>query len=94
MSAKIRPALLAINERLRDAFIADSQRGLDRWNRAIHERGIDYRLTLPHRGFNRQIGCLPMSRSPPPVICSPRTIGLRRHATGCRPQPITNLSSR
>ena len=50
------PALLAINERLRDAFIVDSQRGVDRWNRAISERGIDYRLTLPHRGFNRQIG--------------------------------------
>ena len=50
------PALLAINERLRDAFIADSQRGLNRWNRAISERGVDYRLTLPHRGFNRRIG--------------------------------------
>ena len=42
-----RPALLAVNERLRDAFIADSQRGVDRWNRAISEHGVDYRLTLP-----------------------------------------------
>ena len=50
------PALLAINERLRDAFIADSQRGVNRWNRAISERGIDFELTLPHRGFNRRIG--------------------------------------
>ena len=49
-------ALLAINERLRDAFIADSQRGVNRWNRAISECGVDYRLTLPHRGFNRHIG--------------------------------------
>ena len=50
------PALLAINERLRDAFITDSQRGIDRWNRTIAQRGVDYRLTLPHRGFNRRIG--------------------------------------
>lgn len=50
------PALLALNERLRDAFIADSQRGIDRWNRAIIQRGVDYQLTLPHRGFNRRIG--------------------------------------
>ena len=50
------PALLAINERLRDAFIVDSQRGVNRWNRAISERGVDYQLTLPHRGFNRHIG--------------------------------------
>ena len=50
------PALLAINERLRDAFIADSQRGIDRWNRAIAQRGVDFQLTLPHRGFNRRIG--------------------------------------
>ena len=50
------PALLALNERLRDAFIEDSQRGVDRWNRAIAQRGVAYQLTLPHRGFNRRIG--------------------------------------
>lgn len=50
------PALLALNERLRDTFIVDSQRGVDRWNRAITQRGVDYQLTLPHRGFNRRIG--------------------------------------
>ncbi len=50
------PALLAINERLRDDYITDSQRGLDRWNKTIQQHGIDYRLTLPHRGFYRQIG--------------------------------------
>lgn len=50
------PALLAVNERLRDDYIADSQRGVDRWNRVIQQYGIDYALTLPHRGFNRRIG--------------------------------------
>ena len=50
------PALLAVNERLRDDFVADSQRGVARWNRAIQQYGIDFELTLPHRGFNRRIG--------------------------------------
>ncbi len=50
------PALLAINERLREDYIADCQRGLDRWNKAIETHGIDYRLVLPHRGFHRRIG--------------------------------------
>jgi benzoyl-CoA 2,3-dioxygenase component B len=50
------PALLAINERLRDEYIVDSQRGLKRWNRVMQQYGIDYALTLPHRGFHRRIG--------------------------------------
>jgi benzoyl-CoA 2,3-dioxygenase component B len=40
------PALLAINERLRDDYIADSQRGLNRWNRVLQKYGIDVALTL------------------------------------------------
>ena len=50
------PALLAINERLRDDYIADSQRGLDRWNKVIERQGIESPLYLPHRGFHRKIG--------------------------------------
>ena len=50
------PALLAVNERLRDDYISDSQRGVDRWNRIIKQHGIDFELKLPHRGFNRRIG--------------------------------------
>ena len=53
---KEQPALLAVNERLRDDYISDSQRGVGRWNRAIRQHGIDFELTLPHRGFNRRIG--------------------------------------
>ena len=49
-------ALLAVNERLRDDYIAVSQRGVARWNRAIQQYGIDFELTLPHRGINRNIG--------------------------------------
>jgi benzoyl-CoA 2,3-dioxygenase component B len=50
------PALLAMNERLRDDYIVDSERGLHRWNRVIQKYNIDFVLTLPHRGFHRRIG--------------------------------------
>jgi benzoyl-CoA 2,3-dioxygenase component B len=50
------PALNAINERLRDDYITDCQRGVDRWNRTIKRAGIDFELKLPHRAFHRAIG--------------------------------------
>lgn len=50
------PALLALNEALRDAYIADCARGVARWNKVIHSAGIDFELRLPHRGFHRAIG--------------------------------------
>jgi benzoyl-CoA 2,3-dioxygenase component B len=49
-------ALVSLNERLRDDYIADCQRGLNRWNEIIKSHGIDFTLTLPHRGFRRAIG--------------------------------------
>jgi benzoyl-CoA 2,3-epoxidase subunit B len=51
-----KPALLAINEALREDYIRDSERGLARWNKIIRDSGIDFELKLPHRGFNRRIG--------------------------------------
>jgi benzoyl-CoA 2,3-dioxygenase component B len=50
------PALPSLNERLRDDYIADCQRGVDRWNRVIKEHGIDFQFRLPHRAFQRAIG--------------------------------------
>jgi benzoyl-CoA 2,3-dioxygenase component B len=50
------PALTALNERLRDDYIADCQRGVDRWNAVIRRHGIEAELRLPHRGFHRAIG--------------------------------------
>ena len=35
------PALPSLNERLRDDYIADCQRGVDRWNRIVKEHGVD-----------------------------------------------------
>jgi benzoyl-CoA 2,3-epoxidase subunit B len=53
---KAMPALVALNERLRDDYIADCQRGVDRWNAIIKKHGIDVELRLPHKGFHRAIG--------------------------------------
>src|SRR5574343_87127 len=50
------PALRAINSRLLDDYIADCQGGIDRWNKTIEKAGIDFKLTQPHKGFNRHIG--------------------------------------
>ncbi len=56
IAVREQPALLALNETLRDAYIADSERGLARWNKLIREAGINFELKLPHRGFCRSIG--------------------------------------
>jgi benzoyl-CoA 2,3-dioxygenase component B len=51
-----RAALVALNERLRDDYVADCARGLARWNQVIRRAGIPFELTLPHRAFHRAIG--------------------------------------
>lgn len=51
-----RPALTALNECLRDDYIADCTKGVDRWNRIIDKHGVDFTIRLPHRAFHRRIG--------------------------------------
>jgi len=48
--------LAALNETLRDDYIVDCQKGIDRWNRALAEAGSDFVLRLPHVGFHREVG--------------------------------------
>jgi benzoyl-CoA 2,3-dioxygenase component B len=50
------PLRNAMNEVLRDDYVADCQRGVDKWNRTIAAHGIDFTLTLPSRRFHRHIG--------------------------------------
>jgi benzoyl-CoA 2,3-dioxygenase component B len=50
--------LNALNEVLRDDFIKDSVGGVERWNRVIAKHGIDFRLSVPHKAFHRNIGKL------------------------------------
>ena len=52
------PMLNALNEVLRDDYIKDSIGGVNRWNKLIEKAGFDFRLTVPHKAFNRSIGTL------------------------------------
>ena len=50
------PLRNAMNEVLRDAYIEDCRKCLERSNRVIREAGIPFELRLPDRKFNRRIG--------------------------------------
>jgi len=50
------PLRNAMNEVLRDAYVEDCQRGVDKWNRAIAAHGTPFELKLPSRRFHRHIG--------------------------------------
>jgi benzoyl-CoA 2,3-dioxygenase component B len=50
------PLRNAMNEVLRDAYIEDCQRGVDRWNKRLAEAGLSARLALPSKRFYRHIG--------------------------------------
>jgi benzoyl-CoA 2,3-epoxidase subunit B len=62
---KAAPMLNALNEVLRDDFIKDSVAGIGRWNRVLEKAGIDFRLVVPHKAFNRRIGTLASARVSP-----------------------------
>jgi benzoyl-CoA 2,3-epoxidase subunit B len=46
----------AMNEVLRDAYVDDCQRGVDRWNKRLEEAGLSFRFKLPSKRFYRHIG--------------------------------------
>ena len=50
------PLRNAMNEILRDAYVEDCNRGVQRWNKTLEKYEIAARLALPHRRFNRAIG--------------------------------------
>ncbi|MEI2775940.1 MAG: benzoyl-CoA 2,3-epoxidase subunit BoxB [Tetrasphaera sp.] len=50
------PALSVLNLDLRDEYSADCANGVNRWNQALEDAGLDVRLHLPHEGFNRAVG--------------------------------------
>ncbi len=65
------PMLNALNEVLRDDFIKDSVAGVNRWNKVIEKAGLPFRLTVPHKAFNRKIGALSNVKiSPDGVVVS------------------------
>ncbi len=50
------PLRNAMNEVLRDEYVADCERAVKRWNKSIAAAGLDFRLYLPNRRFNRSMG--------------------------------------
>jgi benzoyl-CoA 2,3-dioxygenase component B len=59
------PALLAVNERLRNDYVEDCQKGVDRWNKIIQKAGADFEFRLPHRAFHRAIGAFSEIKATP-----------------------------
>jgi benzoyl-CoA 2,3-dioxygenase component B len=47
-------SLLALNATLRDDYVEDCAKGVERWNRTLAE--VDCELRLPHVGFHRAVG--------------------------------------
>ena len=50
------PLRNAMNEVLRDEYVKDCQRAVDRWNKTLEKAGVSLRLRLPHRRFHRAVG--------------------------------------
>jgi len=51
------PLRNAMNEVLRDEYVKDCQRGVDRWNKTLQKAGVTgMTLRLPHRRFHRSVG--------------------------------------
>jgi benzoyl-CoA 2,3-dioxygenase component B len=50
------PIRNAMNEVLRDWYIGDCEKGVERWNRILERNGLSDRLYVPSRRFNRKIG--------------------------------------
>ncbi len=59
------PLRNAMNEVLRDEYVEDCQRGLNKWNRLLEAEGIPFRFTLPSRKFHRHIGVYSNVRTDP-----------------------------
>jgi benzoyl-CoA 2,3-dioxygenase component B len=60
------PLRNAMNEVLRDEYVKDCQRALDRWNKTLQKAGVTgMSLRLPHRRFHRTVGpCAGLSFDP------------------------------
>jgi benzoyl-CoA 2,3-dioxygenase component B len=50
------PLRNAMNEELRDAYVADCHKALKRWNRSLEQEGVSFRLSLPNTRFFRRQG--------------------------------------
>jgi len=46
----------AMNEVLRDGYIEENLKSIEKWNRTLAKHNVDFEFTLPHRRFNRTVG--------------------------------------
>ncbi len=70
----------AMNEVLRDGYIVDCQRGVDKWNKTIKGHGIDFELKLPSRRFHRHVGIYSdVGATPAGELLSKEEFARRRH---------------
>jgi benzoyl-CoA 2,3-dioxygenase component B len=77
------PLRNAMNEVLRDAYIEDCQRGVDRWNKRLAEAGLDARLALPRSASTGTSGSTLACPSTPRASSSTRRSGTGAAANGC-----------
>lgn len=73
------PALTALNERLRDDYVSDCAKGVQRWNKIIEKHGVDFELKLPHRAFHRAIGAFAEVKAGPDGHIVSEAEWTRRH---------------
>jgi benzoyl-CoA 2,3-dioxygenase component B len=56
LSTREVPLRNALNEVLRDEYVADCERACRKWNHTIKKTGVDAELHIPSRRFNRTMG--------------------------------------
>ena len=59
------PLRNAMNEVLRDDYVEDCNKGVKQWNRDLENGGMDFRVKLPSRRFNRDVGLWSEARFDP-----------------------------
>lgn len=59
------PLRVAMNEVLRDGYVEDNAKQVEKWNKTIRELGIDFEVKLPSRRFHRTVGMWSEARFDP-----------------------------
>lgn len=56
---------VAMNEVLRDGYVEDNAKQVEKWNKTIREMGITFEVKLPSRRFHRTVGMWSEARFDP-----------------------------
>ena len=88
------PALTALNMRLRDDYVVDCAKGVERWNKIIEKTGVKFRLELPHVAFHRHIGEFKDVKVSPKGDAIGEAAWARTRMPGCRRRRTATSSRR